>query len=88
MSGQYWLLGHLQPKDLLQFVETRPERAIEVLREIIDIPEYDQDTAQAVMAQANGIGWGNGTATSISGSTFGGLNSLANMQAQQRPFNG
>ena len=49
----------LKPKDILQFVENRAERALEVLREIIDIPEYDRDAVAMMNAPNQNIGFPN-----------------------------
>lgn len=46
----------LQPKDILQFVEKREDRALEVLREIISAPEYDNMVGVQAFGMANAFG--------------------------------
>lgn len=73
------LVAELAPKDLLKFVEQKPERAIEVLREIIDVPDR---VPQAELArQAVSPMWVGSTNTSTL---------LGNVFGQQQPggFNG
>lgn len=76
----------IQPKDILQFVETRAERALEVLREIIDVPEYDSAQLMQAIGSANTVP-GTGTATWI-GSSSGSLGFLAGNAQAQGGFNG
>lgn len=75
----------LLPKDILQFVENKAERAIEMLREMIDVPDYEGPIAQAVNPLTN-ITWTNqGTSTGLLGAI--GMAQAANV-AQQVAFNG
>jgi hypothetical protein len=57
------------PKDLLQFVEHNEGRALEVLREIIEAPDWDNAPNQAMAAQAVTPNWGltNNTAWAVTG---------------------
>jgi hypothetical protein len=78
----------LLPKDILQFVEHKAERALEVLREMIDMPEYDNAQLLQAVASPNqvftlgniagtatGLGWStNNTATAMPPMMQGGLN--------------
>lgn len=79
----------LQPKDILRFVETRAERALEVLREIIDMPDYSNaQLAQAMAPNQLANAFGNTTAWIGTGTGSSILSGAIPMQAQQGAFNG
>lgn len=63
----------LQPKDILQFVEKREDRALEVLREIISAPEYDNVVATQAIGMANAFGSSTNVAWSNALTGAGGL---------------
>lgn len=97
MADTFLEQKELMPKDILRFVETRAERALEVLREIIDIPEYSGDAVLAQAVAPNQIwttGLGTGTNWGSAGTIVGTpLSALANVNVQaqaqaQGGFNG
>ncbi len=67
----------LLPKHLMQFIENKAERAIEVLREIIEAPEHEPQQAFIGSGLAQGLG-----------NMLGAANQFNQQQVQQWPPSG
>jgi hypothetical protein len=71
----------IKPKDILRYVETRAERAIEMLREFIDRDGSDYGGLEGLMQAAQAVRPQEWLGSTAAGTMFGGV-SAANMANQ------